>query len=77
MPGELRGKPPVGSVKKRAEAPTHWQTLTARRDYNQESRILVEAGTAVTGEGGDRTSIYRTVIGGFWPNIAIFAHCSI
>jgi len=64
----------VGSAKKRAEAPTHWETLTARRDYNQE---LVEAGTAVTGEGGDRTSIYRTVIGGFWTNIAIFAHCSI
>ena len=37
MSGELRGKrPTVGSAKKRAEAPSHWQTLMARRDYNQE-----------------------------------------
>ena len=47
------------------------------REERLQSGILVEVGPAVTGEGGDRTSIYRTVSGGFWPNIAIFAHCSI
>jgi len=37
----------------------------ARRGYNQEFWWKPEQ--AVTAKGGDRTSIYRTVSGGFWP----------